>query len=117
MMSQLLSNTSYVTDWNETLDLVFLRLALDKNDKDFMLVTPSGRHARDFSNDLLKKRFNIGTHRTGLTSQLIINSNFVGNKIPIFSYERATQKVSIALKIWKSIFSELRYFFHRTSYF
>ena len=50
---QLLSNTNYLTDCNETLDLVFLKLALHKNDKDFILVTPSGREARDFSNDLI----------------------------------------------------------------
>ena len=42
---QLILNTNYLTDCNETLDLVFLRLALYKDDKDFILVTLSGRQA------------------------------------------------------------------------
>ena len=50
---QLLSNTNYLSDCNETLDLVFLRLKLHKNDKIFILMSPSGCQARDFPNDLV----------------------------------------------------------------
>ena len=50
---QLLSNTNYLTDSNETLELVFLRLAVHKNDKNFILVTPFDRQAQDFSKDLV----------------------------------------------------------------
>ena len=53
MMRQLLFNSNYLTDCKANLDLVFLRLTLHKNDKDFILMTPSGRQARDFSNDLV----------------------------------------------------------------
>ena len=53
MTRQLLSITKNLTDCNGTLDLVFLRIAFHKNDKNFILVTPSGRQARDFSNDLV----------------------------------------------------------------
>ena len=54
MTQQLLSNTNYLTDCNKTLDLVFLKLALHKNNKNFILVTPTRRQARDFSNDLVQ---------------------------------------------------------------
>ena len=53
MTRQLLSNTNYLTDCNKTSDLVLLRLILLKNDKDFILVTPSSRQAQEFSNDLV----------------------------------------------------------------
>ena len=57
MTQKLLSNTNYLKDCNETLDLLFLRLALHKNDNHFIFVTPSGRQARDFSNDLVNAAF------------------------------------------------------------
>ena len=53
MTRQLLLNTNYSIDCNETWDLVFLKMALHKNEKDLILVTPSGRQAWDFSNDLV----------------------------------------------------------------
>ena len=53
MTRQLVSNTNYLIYCNETKDLVFLRLALHNNDKDFILVTPSVRQARDFSNSIV----------------------------------------------------------------
>ena len=53
MTQQLLSNTNYLTDYNDTLDLVFLTLGLHKNDKDFIFVTSFDHQAWDFSNDLV----------------------------------------------------------------
>ena len=53
MMRKLLSNTNCLKDCREIVDLVFLRLALLKNDKDFILITPFGRQAQDFSNDIV----------------------------------------------------------------
>ena len=52
MTRQLLLNTNFLIDCSETLDLEFLRLTLHRNDKDFILITPSDRQVRDFSKDL-----------------------------------------------------------------
>ena len=53
MTRQLLSNKNYLTDSNEILDPIFLRLTLYKDDKDFIIVTLSYHQAQDFSNDLI----------------------------------------------------------------
>ena len=59
IMRKLLSNTNYLTDCNKTLDFVFSTIELHKNDKDFVLVRPSGGQARDFSNDQVKPNQNF----------------------------------------------------------
>ena len=64
-------------------DLVFLRLALYKNYKSIILVTPFGRQAWDFSNDLVIR--NVTKINDGVY-ELIISGFFINAIVTILKY-------------------------------